>query len=304
MSTTVLFDTPGPRARTRNGVLTVLSLVVVGAVLYGIWAGFDAKGQWEAKIWQPFLQWETWESYIFPGLLGTLQAAAVAAVLAVAFGAVFGLARLSDHAWIRVPAGVVVEVFRSIPLLLLIFFIFYLAPAVGGSGDYTFMAVVVGLMLYNGSVLAEVVRAGVRAVPKGQSEAAYAVGMRKNQVMRLVLLPQAVTAMMPAIVSQLVVLLKDTALGYIIAYVDLLNTGFKILPARFFGSLIPAAIVIGIIYVALNMALSYLATWLERRSRRSRKTAAVGPVVPPDSVGVGLAAGDGRTGPSAGPDNG
>ncbi|MEO3872293.1 amino acid ABC transporter permease [Nonomuraea sp. B12E4] len=293
MSTTVLFDSPGPRARVRNGVLTVVSLIVVAAVLYGIWSGFDAKGQWEAKIWQPFLQWETWDFYIIPGLLGTLQAAAVAAVLALAFGAVFGLARLSDHAWIRVPAGVVVEVFRSIPLLLLIFFIFYLAPTVAGPGDYTFMAVVVGLMLYNGSVLAEVVRAGVHAVPKGQSEAAYAVGMRKNQVMRLVLLPQAVTAMMPAIVSQLVVLLKDTALGYIIAYVDLLNTGFKILPARFFGSLIPAAIVIGIIYVALNMALSYLATWLERRSRRSRKTATAGPVIPPDPVGDGVPGGDG-----------
>ena len=104
--------------------------------------------------------------------------------------------------------------------------------------------------------------------------------------MRLVLLPQAVTAMMPAIVSQLVVLLKDTALGYIIAYVDLLNMGFKIIPAVNFGSLIPAAIVIGIIYVGLNMALSALANWLEKRSRRSRKTSAR-PIVPPGAVALG-----------------
>ncbi|MGV9377804.1 amino acid ABC transporter permease [Nonomuraea sp. NPDC003707] len=301
MSTTVLFDAPGPRARVRNGLLTAISVVAVAAALYGVYRGFDAKGQWEGKIWQPFLQWETWEVFIFPGLLGTLQAAVVAAVLALVFGAVFGLARLSDHAWIRVPAGVVVEVFRAIPLLLLIFFIFYLAPAVVGGGDYTFVAVVIGLMLYNGSVLAEVVRAGVHAVPRGQSEAAFAVGMRKNQVMRLVLLPQAVTAMMPAIVSQLVVLLKDTALGYIIAYVDLLNTGFKILPARFFGSLIPAAIVIGIIYVALNMALSFLATWLERRSRRSRKTAAA-PIAAPGSAEVSVGAGEGTEDAGLGPD--
>ncbi|WP_084959473.1 amino acid ABC transporter permease [Thermoactinospora rubra] len=286
MSTTsVLFDAPGPRARVRNGLLTVVSIIAVGAVLYGIYRGFDAKGQWEGRIWEPFIRWETWDVYIIPGLIGTLRAAAVAAVLALVFGAVFGLARLSDHAWIRVPAGLVVEVFRAIPLLLLIFFIFYLLPTVMGGGDYAFIAVVLGLTLYNGSVLAEVVRAGVLSVPKGQSEAAYAVGMRKNQVMRLVLLPQAVTAMMPAIVSQLVVLLKDTALGYIIAYVDLLNTGFKILPAAFFGSLIPAAIVIGVIYVALNMALSAFATWLEKRSRRSRKTAAP-PVAPPGPAAV------------------
>ncbi|MGW0806832.1 amino acid ABC transporter permease [Nonomuraea sp. NPDC002799] len=301
MSTSVLFDAPGPRARVRNGLLTVVSVIAVAAVLYGIYRGFDAKGQWEGKIWQPFLQWSTWETFIIPGLIGTLRAAAVAAVLALVFGVVFGLARLSDHAWIRIPAGVVVEVFRAIPLLLLIFFIFYLAPTVLGGGDYAFMAVVVGLMLYNGSVLAEVVRAGVHAVPRGQSEAAYAVGLRKNQVMRLVLLPQAVTVMMPAIVSQLVVLLKDTALGYIIAYVDLLNTGFKILPAVFFGSLIPAAIVIGIIYVALNMALSYLATWLERRSRRSRKTSAA-PIVAPGSAEVSIGAGTGTEGAGLAPD--
>ncbi len=290
--TSVLFDTPGPRGRVRNHLLTLLSAVALGAVLLWVYRGFDAKGQWEGKIWEPFLQADTWEFYIIPGLIGTLRAAALAAVLAVAFGAIFGLARLSDHAWIRVPAGLVVEVFRAIPLLLLIFFIFYLAPAMFGGGDYAFIAVVLGLTLYNGSVLAEVVRAGVLAVPKGQSEAAYAIGMRKGQVMRMVLLPQAVTVMMPAIVSQLVVLLKDTALGYIIAYVDLLNTGFKILPAVHFGSLIPAAIVIGIIYVTLNMALSYLAHLLERRSRRSRKTAAK-PVAPPGAEAIGLRSGGG-----------
>ncbi|MFI7451236.1 amino acid ABC transporter permease [Nonomuraea sp. NPDC049714] len=290
--TSVLFDTPGPRGRVRNHLLTLLSAVAVAAALFWVYRGFDAKGQWEGKIWEPFLLADTWEHYIIPGLVGTLKAAGAAAVLALAFGAIFGLARLSDHAWIRVPAGLVVEVFRAIPLLLLIFFIFYLAPTMFGGGDYAFIAVVLGLTLYNGSVLAEVVRAGVHSVAKGQSEAAFAIGMRKNQVMRMVLLPQAVTAMMPAIVSQLVVLLKDTALGYIIAYVDLLNVGFKILPAVHFGSLIPAAIVIGIIYVMLNMALSYLANLLERRSRRSRKTSAK-PVAPPGAEAIGLRSGGG-----------
>ncbi|WP_214322142.1 amino acid ABC transporter permease [Nonomuraea sediminis] len=274
MSTSVLFDAPGPRARARNGILTVVGILLVAAVVWFIYSGFDKKHQFEGKIWQPFLTAEVWTDYIIPGLAGTLSAAAVAAVLALVFGAVFGLGRLSDHAWIAKPSGFIVEVFRAIPLLLLIFFLFYFAPSVFGSGDWAFFALVAGLMFYNGSVLAEVIRAGVRAVPRGQSEAAYGIGMRKNQVMRLVLLPQAITSMMPAIVSQLVVLLKDTALGYIIAYVDLLNYGFKIIPARFFGSLIPAAIVVGVIYVGLNMLLSYFATWLEKRSRRSKKTAA------------------------------
>ena len=116
-------------------------------------------------------------------------------------------------------------------------------------------------------MLAEVLRAGVLAVPRGQSEAAYAIGLRKTGVMSLVLLPQAVTVMMPAIVSQLVVLLKDTALGYIIGYQDLLSYGFQILPANYFGTRVSSAIVIALIYIGLNMMLSALASWLERRSR-------------------------------------
>jgi glutamate transport system permease protein len=279
----VLFDAPGPRARLRNNALTLLATVALAAVAYFVYARFDAKGQWEGRIWRPFIEVSTWVDYIIPGLLGTLKAAGLAAVLALAFGVVFGLARLSDHRWIRTPAAAVVEIFRSIPLLLLIFFIFYLLPSLLGGGDYTLIALVAGLTLYNGSVLAEIVRAGIRSVPQGQSEAAYAIGLRKGGVMRLVLLPQAVTAMMPAIVSQFVVLLKDTALGYIIAYVDLLNMGFKIIPAVNFGSLIPAAIVIGIIYVGINMTLSALATALEKRSRRSRKTSAR-PIAPPGAV--------------------
>jgi glutamate transport system permease protein len=221
--------------------------------------------------------------FIIPGLIGTLQAAALGAVFAMVFGAVFGLARLSDHRWIRIPAGVVVETFRAIPLLLLIFFLFFLAPSVLGGGDYTLAALVAGLTLYNGSVLAEVVRAGVLAVPRGQSEAAYAIGLRKSGVMWLILIPQAITAMMPAIVAQLVVLLKDTALGYIIAYQDLLSMGFQILPANYFGTRVSSAIVIGIVYIGLNMALSALAHWLEARSRRSRKTSAK-PVAPPGAL--------------------
>ncbi|MDF5754058.1 amino acid ABC transporter permease [Spongiactinospora sp. TRM90649] len=287
---TLLFDAPGPRARLRNHLLTAIGLVALLAIAWFVYTRFDEKGQWRGEIWEPFLRPETWTNFIFPGLLGTLKAAALGAVFALAFGAIFGLARLSEHRWIRIPAGVVVEVFRAIPLLLLIFFVFYWLPSAFGGGDYTLIAVVAGLALYNGSVLAEIVRAGVLSVPKGQSEAAYAIGLRRTGVLWRILLPQAVTAMMPAIVSQLVVLLKDTALGYIIAYVDLLNFGFKIIPPNFPGSLIPAAIVIGIIYIGINMLLSALAHWLERRSRRSRKTSAR-PLGPSTGIPAAAAAG-------------
>ncbi|MBP2702731.1 amino acid ABC transporter permease [Microbispora sp. RL4-1S] len=279
---TVLYDAPGPRTRLRNNVLTLLFGAALLLVAYLVWAKFDEKGQWNGKLWRPFLEADTWTELILPGLRNTLSAAAVAAVLALVFGAVFGIGRLSEHRWVRIPAGVVVEVFRAIPLLMLIFFAQY-GGSLAGLIVTEFTAVVFGLMLYNGSVLAEIVRAGILAVPKGQAEAGYAMGLRKNQVMRLILLPQAVTAMMPAIVSQLVVLLKDTALGFIVAYADLLNAGARVVPANF-SNLIPSVIVIAAIYIAINLALGYLATWLERRSRRSPRSTAV-PAVPEGAAG-------------------
>jgi glutamate transport system permease protein len=273
----VLFDAPGPRARLRNNIITLVAAVVLLGIVYAIVARLNDADQFQGKLWKPFLEAGVWREFIIPGLIGTWKVTAVAAVLALLFGVVFGLGRLSEHWWLRLPSAAIVEFFRAIPLLLLIFFVFSGPPTIANALNRefpevtAFTAVVVGLTLYNGSVLAEIVRAGINAVPKGQSEAAYAIGLRKNGVMRLVLVPQATTAMMPAIVSQLVVLLKDSALGWIVAYEDLLNAGFRQIGANY-GNLIPAAIVITLIYIAMNLALSYFAQWLERRSRRNRKS--------------------------------
>jgi glutamate transport system permease protein len=286
-TTRVLFDVPGPRARLRNNIITLLSAVVVLAIVYVLIRGLADKGQFAAKLWTPFLQLDVWTGQIIPGLVATLEAAAVSAVLALIFGVIFGLGRLSEHTWIRVPSGAIVEFFRAIPLLLLIFFI-QAGPATLSGYQVSvpaFVAVVLGLTFYNGSVLAEIFRAGVLSVPRGQSEAGYSLGLRKGGVMRLVLLPQATTAMMPAIVSQMVVLLKDTALGWVIAYEELLNYGLKQIPANF-GNLIPSAIVISCVYIGINLLLSYLANRLEQRSRRSPRTSAT-VVAAPTAVGVG-----------------
>jgi glutamate transport system permease protein len=261
----VLFDAPGPVARRRHDFLTLLATITMLGVAYVVYARFDDKGQWSGELWRHFLSAHTWTEFIIPGLAATLMAAALGAVFALIVGGVLGVARLSERRWIRRPAGAVVDIFRAIPLLLLIFFVFYLSPRLFGSGDYTLLALVGGLTMYNGSVLAEVLRAGVLAIPKGQSEAAYALGLGKARVMWHVLLPQALTAMMPAVVSQLVVLLKDTALGYIIGYQDLLSYGFQFLPANYFGTRVSSAIVVAVIYISLNMVLSAVAIWLEQR---------------------------------------
>ncbi|MEY9213366.1 amino acid ABC transporter permease [Thermobifida halotolerans] len=298
----VLFDAPGPRARVRHSVYTALTVLGFLTVLAVVYLGFNRTlgagappltspqawavnpdGQWAADKWQPFLDPATWTDYVIPGLQNTLTAALTASVLAIVFGLFFGIARLSEHAWIRVAAGAVVEFFRGIPLLMLIFFTMALPLAVnqvrtmlglplmtpGTFQVSALAAVVTGLTLYNGSVLAEVFRAGINAVPKGQAEAAYSLGMTKTKVMWLILIPQAVSSMMPAIVAQLVVLLKDSALGYIVAFPELLRS-FSLIGTRY-SNVIPAAIICALIYIAINISLSRLAIWLERRNAQGRR---------------------------------
>jgi len=282
----VLYDHPGPKAKTRYAILTVVFGLALLALLWFIYRKFDEKGQWAAALWKPFLEAETWTDFILPGLRATLTAAVLGMVLSLAFGIMFAVGRLSEHRWVRIPAGIVVEFFRAVPLLLMIFFIFYGVPFLTEAPMPAFWAVVVGLTLYNGSVLAEAFRAGIRAVPSGQSEAAYSVGMRKGQVMQYILLPQAARSMLPVIVSQLVVLVKDTALGYIVSFPELLQRGVNDLAANK-GNLVAAAIVVALIYIVINSLLTALAGWLDQRSaRRGLRRAAM-----PTPVNVGSATG-------------
>jgi glutamate transport system permease protein len=281
----VLYDVPGPRARRRNLILTVIFGIALLALLWYVYRRFDARGQWAAAKWKPFTSAKVWTEFVIPGLVQTLTAAGVGMVLALVFGILFAVGRLSDHRWLSVPAGAIVEFSRAVPLLLMIFFVFYGLPFLIQGPVPAFWAVVAGLTLYNGSVLAEAFRAGVRAVPRGQSEAAYAVGMRKGQVMQYILVPQAARAMLPVIVSQLVVLLKDTALGYIIAYPELLERGVNQVAANY-GNVVAAAIVVGGLYIGINSALTAIAGWLERRTRRVAPTIAATATATATAAGV------------------
>ncbi|MBE8518595.1 amino acid ABC transporter permease [Amycolatopsis sp. H6(2020)] len=280
----VLFDVPGPKARLRYRTYAVVgTLAVLAFIGYIGWRFYDS-GQFTARKWE-WLQYAQVQRDLLNAVLETLQAFAAAAVLALIFGAIFAAGRLSDHAWIRGIAGFVVEFFRAIPALILMFLFYFGLPTLGVPMT-PFLGVVFGLTLYNGSVLAEVFRAGIQSLPKGQSEAAYALGMRKTQVMFLVLLPQAVRAMLPTIISQLVVLLKDTALGFIITFQELLYYARYIGSQGTFGRpIVPSTIVATAIYVVMCLLLTALATYLERRNRRSKKA-----VVAPPPVTENLAA--------------
>ncbi|CAL9422852.1 hypothetical protein SUDANB145_01883 [Streptomyces sp. enrichment culture] len=271
----VLYDAQGPRAKRRNVVLTAVFVVALAALLWWVITTLQDKGQLEWAKWEMFFTGtEAWSTYIWPGLENTLKAAALAVVIALPLGAVFGIARLSDHAWVRIPAGIVVEFFRSIPVLVLMIFGLALFAEYTdvSTDDRPLYAVVTGLVLYNASVLAEIVRAGILTLPKGQSEAAMAIGLRKGQLMRLILLPQAVTAMLPAIVSQLVVIVKDTALGgAVLTFPELLSSA-NTMSGYYGANTIASFTVVAVIYIAINFALTSFASWLERRLRQGKKS--------------------------------
>ncbi|WP_431677177.1 amino acid ABC transporter permease [Kitasatospora sp. KL5] len=271
----VLYDTPGPRAKRRNLLFTAAFLIAVAGVAWWVVQSLIDKNQLEWVKWRPFFtDSRAWETYLLPGLENTLIAASLAMVIALPFGALFGIARLSDHLWVRGTAGTVVEFFRAIPVLILMLF------ANAAYSEFTdvspdsrpLYAVVTGLVLYNGAVLAEIVRAGILSLPRGQTDAAEAIGMRKNQVMRYVLLPQSVTAMLPAIVSQMVVIVKDTALGGALLGFSELLASVRPMSANYGANTIACFTVVAAIFVVLNFALTSFATWLERRLRRGKRS--------------------------------
>lgn len=271
----VLFDAPGPKARLRNNIYSVVFVAAIVAVGWFVYRGFADKGQFEAEKWKPFVEQEVWNTYLLPGLRGTVVAAVLSIVFALVIGMIFGVLRLSDHRAVRVAAGTIVEFARAIPVLILMIFLFsvYADYKVFPSDQLALGAVVTALTIYNGSVIAEIVRSGIRALPKGQTEAAVALGLRKGQLMRIILLPQAITAMLPALVSQMVVALKDSALGYQITYTEIVRSGQQLGAAE--QNVIPALIVIAAIMIALNYSLTTFATYLERRLRTRKRGRAV-----------------------------
>ncbi|WP_330332986.1 amino acid ABC transporter permease [Streptomyces sp. NBC_00536] len=272
--TSVLYDTPGPKAKARNWLYSAVFLVVLGLGLWWVLSTMADKNQLDADKWTPFVtDGEIWSTWLIPGVLETLKAGLIAMVIALPLGALLGIGRLSDHAWVRIPVGAFVEFFRAIPVLMLMLFgsALYVRFSDVSSEQRPLYAVVTGLVLYNAAVIAEIVRAGVLSLPSGQTDAAKAIGMRKGQTMVYVLVPQAVTAMLPALVSQLVVILKDTALGgSLLALPELLSMARQI--AANYSNTIASLVMIAVLFIAMNFALTTAASQLEKRLRKSKKS--------------------------------
>jgi glutamate transport system permease protein len=268
---TILADDLGPRGRRRVLIGSIVASILVLAVIgIGI-KRFSDNGQFAEEKWRPLTQWSVLKFYL-GGLGNTLKAAGAAMVIAFIVGGLVALARLARTAPVRWLATLYVEFFRGMALYLLILFCWLGLPRLGVRLD-VYWYLVIGLSVYNSAILAEVFRAGILSLDRGQSDAASALGMRYWQAMGLVIVPQAVRRMLPAIISQLVTLLKDTSLGVLIFYEELLRRAR--LSAEFFHNPVMSVALVALFYIAVNYSLSVFATRQEARQRRRYKAGSI-----------------------------
>jgi glutamate transport system permease protein len=296
MTQTTLYDAPGPRARriTIVGSIVVGALILIGAYFF-VYRPLDKHGEFTMDKWGPLVDpsndsfSQLWQR-IWDGFQATLTAAAVAVVLSLICGTLLAIARVwlktaSRRKWEGFPAPVAVllrivmvaldalsrvfvEVFRGLPVVITIVFVWLGLPSLGVDLGDLLWYLVVGLVLYNTVVIAEILRSGMEGLPVGQREASEAVGLSSGQTIRIILLPQAFRIMLPSLISQLVVVLKDTSLGFIIGYEEVLRITTQVV--QILNNQIQMYVVVGAIYILINYGLSKLAGYAQRRLARGR----------------------------------
>ncbi|WP_433279857.1 amino acid ABC transporter permease [Pseudonocardia xinjiangensis] len=275
MTTSVLYDAPGPVTRRRtlisSGVAGAIVLVVIALVVVRL-AG---QGQFSAERWGPLVNpfdpsfLAVWR-LLGQALVATLIAAALTLVFSLVIGTLFAVSRITANRYYRWLVVGVIEFLRGVPVVIAIFFAARVLPEVGLDLPILWY-LVIGLTAYNSVIIAEIIRAGVASLPRGQAEAGYSLGLTRGQVLSSILLPQAFRVMLPALISQLVVIVKDTSLGFIISYEEFVRTANIIIQTL--HNPIQIYAVVALIFIVINYALGRLAEYVERRLSRARRTA-------------------------------
>ena len=315
-SPTVLYDAPGPRARRVTLIVSAVAAVVVLAGAYFfVYRPLAVRGQFEGALWAPLLDpgnqyfSQVWNR-IGQGFRATLIAAGIAIAMSLVIGTAIAVLRVQLKALLKrrfvglaTPLALLlrglaallngltrffVEVFRGIPVVITIFFVWVALPQFGITVP-ALWPLVIGLTIYNSVVIGEILRSGMEGLPSGQRESADAIGLSPFQTTRMILLPQAFRIMLPALISQLVVVLKDTSLGFLITYEEVLRVSSQVV--QFLNNPIQVYVVVGTIYILINYSLSKLAEYSQRRLARGRRTAGIVAGTPalPTAAGTGIA---------------
>jgi glutamate transport system permease protein len=278
-TTSVLYDIPGPRARRRALIGSVIASLLLIGLLAVVFSRLNDQDQFSMEKWGPLIDPSN-ESFkpvwkiIGKGLGGTLIAAALAITLSLIIGTIIGVCRMLTSGMARLPLVTLIELFRGLPVIVTIYLAYKVLPDIGVDvgplpGPDGLWFLVIGLTAYNSVIIAEILRAGVASLPRGQREAGLATGLTNAQTMRMIQLPQSFRTMLPALISQLIVILKDTSLAALIGlYTELLRSGRDIIGVV--ENPLQTLFVVAVIFITLNFGLSRLAIYLEARLARGR----------------------------------
>jgi glutamate transport system permease protein len=279
----VLYDVPGPVTRRRTAIGTTVAAVALVGLIVLVLFQLGANGQLDGAKWGPLFNpanpyfVAVWGA-LGGGLANTVIAAALTLVFALAIGTLLAVARLSSTPAYRWLVVSVIELLRGLPVVVTIYFASRVLPEIGISLPPLWY-LVIGLTAYNCVIIAEILRSGVAALPRGQTEAALAVGLSRLQTLRMILLPQAFRIMLPALISQLVVIVKDTSLGFVIfGFSEFVRTANTVI--QFFGGQLginlplQMYVAVALVFILINYSLGKLAEALQRRLARGRRTAA------------------------------
>lgn len=257
-----LYEAPGPRTKRLTLIGTAISVVLVAIGLGLVVRQFYITGQLDAKYWSFFTKWSTWR-YLLNGFIGTTKVAVVAAAISLVLGVVLMLGRTSKIKPLVIVCRIIIDFFRGVPSLLLIYF-FYLVLPLYGVRLSAFWMIALPVSLAASGVLAEVFRAGVNAVPKGQTEAALSIGLTPGKTMFKIILPQALRIVVPSLISQLVVVVKDTTVAYVVSYPDLMQNARVLITTH--DAVVSVYLVVAVIYILVNYAINQLSITMARRS--------------------------------------
>ncbi len=257
-----LYEAPGPKTRRATIIGTIIALALLSVGLVLVVRQFWVTGQLDPKYWSFFTNPRTW-TYLGEGLVGTFKVALTAGAMALVLGLALMLGRTSGIKPLEIVSRIIIDFFRGVPSLLLIYFFFLVIPQYGIKLS-SFWMITLPVALAASGVLAEVFRAGVNAVPKGQVEAAMSIGLMPSKIMFKIVLPQALRIVIPSLVSQLVVVVKDTTVAYVVSYPDLLQNARVLITS--YDALVSTYFVVAIIYILINYAINHLSIYLAHRS--------------------------------------
>ena len=262
----MLYEEPGPKAKLRIRVVTGISLAAIAALAVVVIRQFYITGQLDPKYWSFFARATTW-TFLGKGLLGTLEAAIMAGILAFTAGFLLMLGRISRFRILRGICTTLIEFTRGVPTLLFIYFFFLVVPQFGIQMS-AFWKISIPVAISACGVVAEVLRSGVNAVPKGQTEAALSLGMRDGSVFLKVVFPQAIRYVIPALIAELVIVVKDTTFAYVVNFPDLMQNA-KVLISNY-DALLSVYLVVAVIYILINYLLNRLSDTVAARQRRKK----------------------------------